>query len=46
MNMKGKDDNLFDPNDGAVIIEEENQCSYMKGFPPPEDKLIDGHAGQ
>jgi len=36
----------FDPNDGAVIVEEENQSSYMKGFPPPEDKLVDGYAGQ
>ncbi|MBW1769374.1 MAG: hypothetical protein JRJ65_20300, partial [Deltaproteobacteria bacterium] len=27
----------FDPNNGAVIVEEENQSSYMKGFPPPED---------
>jgi len=35
---------MFDPNASAVIVEEENQSSYMKGVPVPEDKWIDGNS--
>lgn len=36
----------FDPNANAIFVEHENQSIYMKGFPPEEDKLINGNSTQ
>lgn len=34
----------FDPNRGAVFVETDNQSGYMKGFPPPPEKIVDSHS--